>query len=65
MGGLVEGLVYKEGLYDSSSLNKILDSYFSSTTVKRNINIGTTSMLTGSYVSNDETAIKANVVKIL
>jgi hypothetical protein len=54
LGGLPQGLLIEGGLYNSAPLKTFLNSQFSSTSLKRSLNVGIVDLLSGLYVNYNE-----------
>ena len=52
-GGLIKGLFFKTGLYDTSPLRKLLTSLVNNTTLEREYVMGSTNMETGKFENFD------------
>lgn len=52
--GVMEGLIFKEGLYDSSPLHEMVREYFSNRTIHRLVHFNSVDAITGRIVPFDE-----------
>lgn len=57
-GGILEGLLYKKGLYDSSPLHNYIAEFYSNRTIHRKIHFNCVDTKTGNIVSFDENSSK-------
>jgi predicted patatin/cPLA2 family phospholipase len=59
-GGPLYGLLYKNSLYDTSPLRKLLDKFVQSSYLKRKFIIGATNFETGAYDKFDEESLNVD-----
>lgn len=61
--GIVEGLLKKQGLYDTSPLHRFVEDYFKNRTLHRLVHVNSVDAITGEVVSFDETDAPEDFLK--
>ena len=61
-GGIVDGLLYRPGLFDDSPLKRTMHGYIQ-TTLQRNISVGTCDLQDGTFYNFDQTIGLDNMVE--
>jgi predicted patatin/cPLA2 family phospholipase len=62
-GGIFNGLIFKQGLYDTSPLHEFIEDYFANRTIYRLVHFNSVDANTGEIVVFDETCDKETIVK--
>ena len=61
--GIVQGLLFKNAIYDSTPLHEFISEYFSNRTVHRLVHFNSVDAITGEIITFDETVDKATFIK--
>ena len=61
-GGIIRGLLFKQGLYDTSPLHEFIKAYFEFRTIHRHLHINSVDAQTGDIVGFDETNTIADLI---